>query len=169
MTSLLLPTVADTLALGEVLGRSLRPGDLVILSGALGAGKTVLAKGIAAGMGVTGIVMSPTFVIARVHRPARADGVTLVHVDAYRLSGPLEIDDLDLDTDLTASAVVVEWGEGRADQLSAEHLLVRLQRREDDARLAELVAAGDGWTRRLAELGAELTAIAERHERPSPA
>jgi tRNA threonylcarbamoyladenosine biosynthesis protein TsaE len=147
---LLLPTVADTLAFGELLGRRLQPGDLVILSGALGAGKTALTKGIAAGMGVTGIVMSPTFVIARVHRPAHPGGVVLVHVDAYRLSGPLEFDDLDIDTELTAAAVVVEWGEGRAEQLAEDHLLVRLQRREDDARVADLMPNGERWTRRIA-------------------
>jgi tRNA threonylcarbamoyladenosine biosynthesis protein TsaE len=154
---LLLPTAADTLAFGEMLGRRLQPGDLVILSGALGAGKTVLAKGIAAGMGVTGIVMSPTFVIARVHRPAHPGGVVLVHVDAYRLSGPLEFDDLDIDTDLTAAAVVVEWGEGRAEQLADDHLLIRLDRREDDARVAELVPSGRGWTARVAALRPQIT------------
>ncbi len=127
----------------------------MILSGALGAGKTVLAKGIAAGMGVTGIVMSPTFVIARVHRPA-GDGVPLVHVDAYRLSGALEFDDLDLDTDLTAAAVVVEWGEGRAEQLADDHLLIRLERRDDDSRIAELVGTGRRWSALLAELADEL-------------
>jgi tRNA threonylcarbamoyladenosine biosynthesis protein TsaE len=141
--------------MGRALGRRLRAGDLVILSGALGAGKTVLAKGIAAGMGVTGIVMSPTFVIARVHRPA-GDGVPLVHVDAYRLSGALEFDDLDLDTDLTAAAVVVEWGEGRAEQLADDHLLIRLERRDDDSRIAELVGTGRRWSALLAELADEL-------------
>lgn len=154
---LLLPTAADTLAFGERLGRQLQPGDLVILSGALGAGKTVLAKGIAAGMGVTGIVMSPTFVIARVHRPAHPGGVVLVHVDAYRLFGPLEFDDLDIDTDLTAAAVVVEWGEGRAEQLADDHLMIRLERREDDTRVAEMVPTGRDWARRVAEFAPELT------------
>lgn len=162
MTTLLLPTPADTLAAGQALGRRLRPGDLVILSGALGAGKTVLAKGIATGMGVTGIVMSPTFVIARVHRPAQDGGVTLVHVDAYRLSGALEFDDLDLDTDLTAAAMVVEWGEGRAEQLAEDHLLVRLDRHPDDARTAELVPTGQRWVERLAALESELTAARRR-------
>lgn len=156
---LLLPTVSDTLALGERLGRRLQPGDLVILSGALGAGKTVLAKGIAVGMGVTGIVMSPTFVIARVHRPAHAEGTPLVHVDAYRLAGALEFDDLDIDTDLTASAVVVEWGEGRAEQLADDHLLIRLERLEDDARTAELIPTGEHWQRRVAGLRSELSGL----------
>ena len=128
----------------------LGPGDLVILSGTLGAGKTVLAKGIAAGLGVTGLVTSPTFVIARVHRSARPGGVALVHVDAYRLAGPLEVDDLDLDTDLTAGVVVVEWGEGRAEQLAADHLLVRMERHPDDTRSVELVATGPSWSDRVA-------------------
>ena len=85
MITLDLDTPADTHALGAALGRRLRAGDLVILSGSLGSGKTTLTKGIADGMGVTGLVTSPSFVIARVHRPSAASGTTLVHVDAYRL------------------------------------------------------------------------------------
>lgn len=144
-----LPTADDTMAFGNELAAVLVPGDLVILSGSLGAGKTVLTKGIAAGLGVTGLVTSPTFVIARVHRPARRDGIPLVHVDAYRLSGPLEVDDLDLDTDLTAGVVVVEWGEQRAEQLADDHLLVRLERLPDDTRVAELTATGPSWADRV--------------------
>jgi tRNA threonylcarbamoyladenosine biosynthesis protein TsaE len=145
-----LPTADDTMAFGRQLAAILGPGDLVILSGSLGAGKTVLTKGIAAGLGVTGLVTSPTFVIARVHRPALPDGIPLVHVDAYRLAGPLEVDDLDLDTDLTAGVVVVEWGEQRAEQLADDHLLIRLERRPDDTRLAELIATGPSWADRVA-------------------
>lgn len=131
-----LPTVADTLAFGERVGRTLRAGDLVLLAGPLGAGKTVLVKGIAAGMGVLGQVSSPTFVIARVHRPGPGGtGVPLVHVDAYRLGDDLDqLDGLDLDTDLVDAAVVVEWGEGVAAALSTDHLLIRLTRRDDDVR-----------------------------------
>jgi len=130
---------ADTECLGRAVGERLRPGDVVVLSGPLGAGKTVLARGIGAGLGVRGPVTSPTFVIAREH-PALPGGrgVPLVHVDAYRLGGIAELDDLDLDTDLLAAAVVVEWGEGMAERLSDEHLLIRLQRRADESRLAEL-------------------------------
>ena len=130
---------ADTERLGRAVGERLRPGDVVVLSGPLGAGKTVLARGIGAGLGVRGPVTSPTFVIAREH-PALPGGrgVPLVHVDAYRLGGIAELDDLDLDTDLLAAAVVVEWGEGMAERLSDEHLLIRLQRRADESRLAEL-------------------------------
>ena len=89
----------------------LRRGDLVLLTGGLGAGKTTLAQGIGAGLRVRGPVTSPTFVIARVH-PSLGDGPDLVHVDAYRLGTALELDDLDLDADLDHSVVVVEWGHG---------------------------------------------------------
>ena len=126
-----LPTVTDTESLGAELGRRLGAGDLVVLSGPLGAGKTVLVRGIAAGLGVRGTVTSPTFVIARVHA-AGARGVPLVHVDAYRLGGLDELDDLDLDTDLVDAVVAVEWGEGRAERLADRHLLVRLERRPGD-------------------------------------
>lgn len=131
-----LKDVADTLRFGERLGRTLRAGDLVLLAGPLGAGKTVLVRGIAAGMGVAGQVSSPTFVIARVHRPnPGGTGVPLIHVDAYRLGHDLDqLDGLDLDTDLVDAAVVVEWGEGLAEALSADHLLIRLDRRDDDVR-----------------------------------
>jgi tRNA threonylcarbamoyladenosine biosynthesis protein TsaE len=159
-TELVLPTADDTHALGESIGRLLRPGELVILDGALGAGKTVVTKGIAVGMGVTGIVMSPTFVIARVHRPDRPGGTTLVHVDAYRLGGALELDDLDLDTDLTDAAVVIEWGEGRAEQLAEDHLLVHLQRHPDDTRTARLTGTGPRWSALAERLVADATSRA---------
>jgi tRNA threonylcarbamoyladenosine biosynthesis protein TsaE len=135
-----LATAADTERLGRAVGARLRAGDVVVLSGPLGAGKTVLARGIGAGLGVRGPVTSPTFVIAREH-PALPGGrgVPLIHVDAYRLGGIAELDDLDLDTDLLAAAVVVEWGEGLAERLAADHLLIRLQRRaDDDGRVAQL-------------------------------
>jgi tRNA threonylcarbamoyladenosine biosynthesis protein TsaE len=136
-----LRTVEETEALGERLAAGLSAGDLVVLSGPLGAGKTVLVRGIARGLGVTGRVTSPTFVIAREHRPAPGGaGVPLVHVDAYRLGMATdvagELDGLDLDTDLDSAVVVVEWGEGVAEPLSARYLLVRLDRREDDVREA---------------------------------
>jgi tRNA threonylcarbamoyladenosine biosynthesis protein TsaE len=137
---LMLPS--DTEALGERLAAGLRAGDLVVLSGPLGAGKTVLVRGLARGLGVAGQVTSPTFVIAREHRPLPGGaGVPLVHVDAYRLGsggaqGSAELDDLDLDTELTEAVVAVEWGEGVAERLAADHLLVRLDRRPDDVRVA---------------------------------
>src|SRR5918911_5076527 len=125
-----LASPADTERLGRAVGECLGPGDVVVLSGPLGAGKTVLARGIGAGLGVRGPVTSPTFVIAREH-PALPGGrgVPLIHVDAYRLGGIAELDDLDLDTDLLAAAVVVEWGEGLAERLAGGYLLIRLQRR----------------------------------------
>lgn len=138
-TDIVLPAPSDTEALGERLAADLRAGDLVVLSGPLGAGKTVLVRGLARGLGVAGAVTSPTFVIAREHRPLPGGaGVPLVHVDAYRLGGAAELDDLDLDTDLAEAVVAVEWGEGVAERLAARHLLVRLDRRPDDVRVARV-------------------------------
>ena len=151
LDGILLATPEDTHSFGIRLGRLLRAGDLVILAGGLGAGKTAMTKGIAVGMEVTGPVTSPTFVIARVHRPS-ADGPGLVHVDAYRLSGSVELADLDLDTDLTRSAVVVEWGAGVAEDLADSRLLVELDRRPDDTRWATLTAFGGDWDSRVASL-----------------
>jgi tRNA threonylcarbamoyladenosine biosynthesis protein TsaE len=135
-TEIELRTARDTEALGVKLAEGLGAGDLVVLTGPLGAGKTVLVRGLARGLGVTGAVTSPTFVIAREHRPGRDGGVPLVHVDAYRLGGPAELDDLDLDTDLAEAVVAVEWGEGVAERLAEQHVLVRLDRRPDDVRTA---------------------------------
>jgi tRNA threonylcarbamoyladenosine biosynthesis protein TsaE len=149
VTTVKLSAVEDTVHFGRKLGGLLRAGDLVLLAGPLGAGKTALTRGIADGLGVIGRVSSPTFIIARVHRAAPdGRGVPLVHVDAYRLGGHLdELDDLDLDTALVDGAVVVEWGEGVAERLSADHLLIRLERREDDVRVAQLLPHGS-WTER---------------------
>jgi tRNA threonylcarbamoyladenosine biosynthesis protein TsaE len=141
---------ADTLEFGSRLGAELRAGDLILLDGPLGAGKTVMTRGIARGMGISAPITSPTFVIARVHHPDSGGGPALVHVDAYRLGGLEEIDDLDLDTDLdTEAAVVVEWGEGLAERLAEDYLLVRLRRREDDVRELTLEPHGEGWAERL--------------------
>ena len=131
-----LPTAEDTAALGARLGAQLRAGDVVVLSGPLGAGKTMLTKGIAAAMDVDGPVTSPTYVLARVHPARRAGAPALVHVDIYRLldhGGDLlgELDSLDLDTDLADAVVVVEWGEGLAERLSERHLDIRLDRAGD--------------------------------------
>ena len=119
--------------LGERVGRSLGPGDLVVLSGELGAGKTTFTQGLGAGLHVRGDVTSPTFVIARVH-PSLIGGPDLVHVDAYRLGGLAELDDLDLDTSLDDAVTVVEWGEGLAETLSDSRLEVTIARAlADDA------------------------------------
>ena len=129
-----LPQVEDTVALGSQLGQQLRAGDVVVLSGPLGAGKTVLAKGIAAAMNVDGPVMSPTFVLARVHRARCSGAPAMIHVDVYRLLDHTgadlldELESLDLDAELDDAVVVVEWGEGLAERLSERHLDVRLER-----------------------------------------
>ncbi len=149
-----LATVEDTRAFGQALAGVLRAGDLVILSGPLGAGKTALAQGIGAGLGVRGAVTSPTFVIARVHKPLAPLGLGLVHVDAYRfgaLADPRgEIDDLDLDASMDDSVTLVEWGEGMVEQLADAHLQVRIERLDDETRTIELVGSGGDWDTRLA-------------------
>lgn len=121
----------DSRALGKRIAALARPGDVVILTGELGAGKTTLTQGIATGLQVRGRVTSPTFVIARAH-PSLVGGPALVHVDAYRLDGTLELDDLDLDTALEESVTVVEWGEGVAEGLSTDPLRVRIARLRGD-------------------------------------
>ncbi|GAA1735685.1 tRNA (adenosine(37)-N6)-threonylcarbamoyltransferase complex ATPase subunit type 1 TsaE [Luedemannella helvata] len=147
-----LETVEDTRAFGRRLAGVLRAGDLVVLSGPLGAGKTALAQGIGAGLGVLGAVTSPTFVISRIHKPGPGGTLPLVHVDAYRIGGVAEIDDLDLDASLDDSVTVVEWGVDKVEQLADAHLEVRIDRRDDDSRLVEVVARGGDWPDRLAGL-----------------
>ncbi|GAC69899.1 tRNA (adenosine(37)-N6)-threonylcarbamoyltransferase complex ATPase subunit type 1 TsaE [Gordonia soli] len=127
----LLPLVTDTEDLGREIAAGLAAGDLVVLDGPLGAGKTAMARGIAAGLGVRGRVSSPTFIIAREHASGTADRPGMVHVDAYRLGGLDELDALDLDTDLTDSVVVVEWGGGVVERLADRHLRIRLYRADD--------------------------------------
>ncbi|WP_375385922.1 tRNA (adenosine(37)-N6)-threonylcarbamoyltransferase complex ATPase subunit type 1 TsaE [uncultured Microbacterium sp.] len=112
-------------AWGEQIGRMLRPGDLVVLTGPLGAGKTTLTRGIAAGLDVRGPVQSPTFVIARTH-PSLVGGPSLVHVDAYRLGSALELDDLDIDVE--SSVVIVEWGRGMVEGLRDTWWEIELER-----------------------------------------
>ena len=147
---LTVPAAQEMRELGRRLATALTAGDLVILSGGLGAGKTTLTQGIGEGLGVRGPITSPTFVIARVHPPlaasaglghgtaARGNGTAargndtvgrrapLVHADAYRLGSVLELDDLDLDTDTASSVTVVEWGEGLAEGLSADRLEITI-------------------------------------------
>ncbi|MFE9169863.1 tRNA (adenosine(37)-N6)-threonylcarbamoyltransferase complex ATPase subunit type 1 TsaE [Streptomyces kebangsaanensis] len=135
--------------LGRRLAKLLRAGDLVMLSGELGAGKTTLTRGLGEGMDVRGAVTSPTFVIARVH-PALGDGPPLVHVDAYRLSGGLdEMEDLDLDVSLPDSVVVVEWGEGKVEELTDERLQVLIHRgvgdTTDEVRHVTVTGIGGRW------------------------
>ena len=141
-----LPTPDDTRALGVELADLLRAGDLVVLVGPLGAGKTALTQGIGRGLGVREPVTSPTFVIARVHTGGR---LPLVHVDAYRLGSVADVDDLDLDASADESVTVVEWGQGLVEQLADEHLEVQLEREDDDVRTAVLVPHGPSWEQRL--------------------
>ena len=116
---------ADMERLGRRMGGMLHAGDVVVLTGALGAGKTTLTRGIGAGLGVRGPVQSPTFVLARTH-PSLVGGVPLVHMDAYRLGSAAELDDLDVDVD--GSVVVVEWGRGLADDLAEVWWDVEIER-----------------------------------------
>src|ERR1700744_3546228 len=125
--TLAVSTAAQMRELGRVLGGLLGAGDLVILSGGLGAGKTTLTQGIGAGLGVRGPVTSPTFVIARVHPSLDGTGPLLVHADAYRLGSFSELDDLDLDADMSRAVTVVEWGEGLAEGLAEDRLEISIE------------------------------------------
>jgi len=142
------PTAAGMRELGRRLGAVLRAGDLVVLSGPLGAGKTTLVQGIGDGMAVRGPVTSPTFVIARVH-PALAGGPGLVHVDAYRLGSVAEVDDLDLDASLDDCVTVVEWGEGLVEGLAADRLDISIEMSpagaDPDWRAVAMTGIGQRW------------------------
>ncbi|MFD7913362.1 MULTISPECIES: tRNA (adenosine(37)-N6)-threonylcarbamoyltransferase complex ATPase subunit type 1 TsaE [unclassified Streptomyces] len=147
--------------LGRRIAALLRPGDLVLLTGELGAGKTTLTRGLGEGLGVRGAVTSPTFVIARVH-PSLTGGPALVHVDAYRLGGGLdEMEDLDLDVSLPESVIVVEWGDGKVEELSDDRLHVVIARAVgheevlDDVREVQVRGVGSRWS-----TGAGLDALA---------
>ena len=149
-------TAREMKDLGERLGQHGEGGDVIVLSGDLGSGKTTLTQGIARGMGIREPVTSPTFVIARTH-PNPGPGPDLVHVDAYRLGSVVELDDLDLESDLDRSVVVVEWGEGIADDLSPSRLEVRIVRPDDDAdetRTIDIVAHSARWADLLGRLSA---------------
>jgi tRNA threonylcarbamoyladenosine biosynthesis protein TsaE len=130
-------------ALGRRLAGLLQAGDLVILTGGLGAGKTTLVQGIGEGLGVRGPVTSPTFVIARVH-PAVTGGPGLVHADAYRLASPAEVDDLDLDATLDSSVTVIEWGGGMAEGLAADRLEVAITP-AGQGRAVRVTGHGERW------------------------
>jgi tRNA threonylcarbamoyladenosine biosynthesis protein TsaE len=144
-----LPTLEDTHAFGGRLASVLRAGDLIVLTGPLGAGKTALVQGIGRGLGVSGTIVSPTFVIARVHRGP----LPLVHVDAYRLGSLAEVDDLDLDVELADAVTAVEWGAGLVEQLTDARLEVAIDRSPDtEVRAVRLVPHGGDWAGRLAGL-----------------
>lgn len=161
-----LPSRADTEAFGIALAQLLRAGDLVILDGPLGAGKTALTTGIGKGLNVRGQVTSPTFVMARIHR-SQGNGPELVHVDAYRLTDLDDLETLDLDASLDDSVTVVEWGAGKAESLADSRLVITISRELDDAeeptedpaagtRRLTLTPIGPAWTTRAANL-ADLT------------
>jgi tRNA threonylcarbamoyladenosine biosynthesis protein TsaE len=140
---------ADSMrALGRRIASVLRAGDLVLLGGELGAGKTTFAQGVGAGLGVRGPVTSPTFVIARVH-PSLSGGPPLVHVDAYRLGGWEELEDLDLEATLDQAVTVVEWGEGLAEGLGPDRLEVHIDRLSGadtgEVRDVWITSVGDRW------------------------
>ena len=144
---LVVPTADGMQVLGAVIGTMCRGGDVLVLSGDLGAGKTTFTQGLARGLGIEERVTSPTFVIARAHANP-SGGPDLVHVDAYRLGSVLELDDLDLDADLATSVVVVEWGGGLAERLSEDRLDIVITRGDDDGddtRLVRVTPCGDRW------------------------
>jgi tRNA threonylcarbamoyladenosine biosynthesis protein TsaE len=139
-------TDGDMRDLGRRLAALLRAGDLVILAGPLGAGKTTLVQGIGAGLGVRGPVTSPTFVIARVHPAMTGSGPALVHADAYRLGSFSEVDDLDLDTDAGSAVTVVEWGTGLAEPLADDRLEITIEPDQDgDVRTVRINGHGARW------------------------
>ena len=161
-----------------VLAAHLRAGDLLILTGNLGAGKTTFTQSLGKALDVTGRITSPTFVIAREHL-SRTGGPALVHVDAYRLADGEELEDLDLDSELDESITVVEWGAGMAEQLSSDHLDITItpvwdeaaegndsvgiddeDEVEDERRTVDLVGRGDAWIERLPAVEAAVSALA---------
>jgi tRNA threonylcarbamoyladenosine biosynthesis protein TsaE len=147
--SFAVPTAADMHALGRRIAGVLRAGDLLVLTGPLGAGKTALVQGIGAGLQVRGTVVSPTFVIARVHRGP----LPLVHVDAYRLGSLDEVDDLDLDVDTADAVTAVEWGAGLVEQLADARLEIAIARAEDsEQRTVRLFPHGADWAARAARI-----------------
>ncbi|WP_264674066.1 tRNA (adenosine(37)-N6)-threonylcarbamoyltransferase complex ATPase subunit type 1 TsaE [Brevibacterium sp. CFH 10365] len=164
----------------------LRAGDLLILTGNLGAGKTTFTQSLGKALDVAGRITSPTFIIARVH-PSRSGGPALVHVDAYRLADGEELEDLDLDSELDESITVVEWGAGMAEQLSSDHLDITIapvwdedtddeeligaddeDESEDERRTVDLTGHGDAWAARMPRVQADISALANvRVENPA--
>jgi tRNA threonylcarbamoyladenosine biosynthesis protein TsaE len=151
---LVAPSPEDTRAVGAALGALLRPGDAVALTGELGAGKTTLVHGVADALGYTGQVQSPTFTLVREYR---ADRLTLLHVDVYRLDRIQDVLDLGLDERLDEAALLVEWGDAVEGVLPPDHLVVELTvRDDDDARRISLRPVGEGWATRWERLEHDL-------------
>jgi tRNA threonylcarbamoyladenosine biosynthesis protein TsaE len=140
------PTAEDMQRLGARLATLLRPGDLVVASGELGAGKTTLTQGIGRGLGSAGPVISPTFVLSRMHR-SLSGAPDLLHVDAYRLSSAAEFDDLDLDEQAAEAITVVEWGSGLAEGLADNRLEIDIRAEPDDhdGRVVLIRGVGRRW------------------------
>ncbi len=153
-------TAAAMRALGRRLAGLLQAGDLVLLAGPLGAGKTTLVQGIGDGLHVRGPVTSPTFVIARVHPPL-GGGPALVHADAYRLASPAEVDDLDLDASLADSVTVVEWGGGLAEGLAADRLEITIARAAGGGAGAAADPGDEPRTVRIAGIGSRWESAAD--------
>ncbi|MCG2621701.1 tRNA (adenosine(37)-N6)-threonylcarbamoyltransferase complex ATPase subunit type 1 TsaE [Arthrobacter sp. I2-34] len=120
-------SAADTQALASRIGTVLQAGDLLVLAGELGAGKTTFTQGLGQGLGVRPGIISPTFVLVRSH-PSLGGGPDLVHVDAYRLGSDAEIDDIDLENTADSAVTVVEWGRGRVEHLSDSWLDITFER-----------------------------------------
>lgn len=153
--------VAETQGFAQRLGELLEAGDLLVLTGELGAGKTTFTQGLGLGLGVREGIISPTFVLSRIH-PSISNGPDLVHVDAYRLENAAELDDLDLEASMARSVTVVEWGKGKVEQLSDSRLEVTLLRagsadageelifdfhegEDEEPRTISLIAYGPRW------------------------
>jgi len=135
-------TPAETRRLGERIGRMLQPGDVVLLSGELGAGKTVLAQGLGRGLGVDDAIKSSSFVIMNEYEGARA---RLYHADLYRLEDPAQVVELALDELAANGVLVVEWPERAMEDLPPEHLLVRLEYGTGNERVIEVEGRGERY------------------------
>ncbi len=149
MTTFNCSTSEATQKLGAELGKHLRAGDVLILDGPLGAGKTTFTQGIAEGLEVRGPITSPTFVIYRIH-PTIASGPSLIHLDAYRLNSLSEVDDLDIDSNLYNAVLVAEWGSGKLENIADEYLVIKFIRHDDDTRSVTLIPNGNRWDDLLA-------------------
>lgn len=163
-----LPDADATREFGRALASVLRAGDLIVLTGDLGAGKTTLTQGIGQGLDIRGRVASPTFVIAREHPPL-GDGPALVHVDAYRLGSLDDVDALDLDASLAESVTVVEWGEGLVDSLARDRLEITLVRpRGTSARYANEEADDGGSESAAKDVAPERDATVSERDPADP-
>lgn len=146
------PDLAATTSIAELIAPHCRAGDVLVLTGDLGAGKTTFTQSLARALGITAPVTSPTFVIAREY-PGADGRPGLTHVDAYRVGSALELDDLDVDVE--SNVVVVEWGEGLAERLGEDRLVIRIGRSddpEDESRTFSFEPFGEHWTNAVVAL-----------------